>query len=68
VLGGFHGQIEEIVLEGDPPRPADPPPGCKFHPRCFLAGSLCARLEPELRSIAEGHYAACHVAHGVPVD
>jgi peptide/nickel transport system ATP-binding protein/oligopeptide transport system ATP-binding protein len=67
MLGGLQSQIGEIVLEGDPPRPSDPPPGCKFHPRCFLTGAYCRQVEPELRSVAEQHRAACHVAHGVPV-
>ncbi|HIN05997.1 MAG TPA: hypothetical protein EYM65_07135 [Dehalococcoidia bacterium] len=50
------------------PSPIVPPPGCKFHPRCPLAGSLCREEEPELKEVEDGHVAACHVAHGVPVD
>ncbi|MGH3093531.1 MAG: ABC transporter ATP-binding protein, partial [Gaiellaceae bacterium] len=40
-----------IRLEGEPPDPANPPPGCKFHPRCPLATELCAREAPPLREI-----------------
>ena len=37
-----------IVLQGDPPNPADRPPGCAFHPRCAVASALCARETPVL--------------------
>ena len=67
VLGNWQDRVEEIVLEGDPPSPISPPPGCKFHPRCPLAGTYCQEAEPELNPLADGHVAACHVAHGVPV-
>ena len=68
VLGSWQGQVEEIVLEGDPPSPIAPPSGCKFHPRCPLAGPLCQVAEPELKDVGDGHVAACHVVHGVSVD
>jgi oligopeptide/dipeptide ABC transporter ATP-binding protein len=52
-----------IVLKGDVPSPAQPPPGCRFHPRCRLAdGDRCEREEPTLREIAPGHWVACHHA------
>lgn len=46
-------------LSGDPPDPADPPCGCRFHPRCALAVPACAASEPELREVAPGHFARC---------
>ncbi len=51
-------------IHGDPPSPADPPPGCRFHPRCPVAIEVCRRDDPPLREVAPGHWAACHLAPG----
>jgi peptide/nickel transport system ATP-binding protein len=53
---------KRIVLKGDVPSPANPPAGCKFHPRCRYAEPICAEAEPPLREIKPDHYAACHFA------
>ncbi|GAA2396294.1 hypothetical protein GCM10010404_62530 [Nonomuraea africana] len=51
------------ILQGDPPSPADPPPGCRFHTRCHLADDTCRRVEPGLEERAGlRQLAACHHA------
>jgi len=64
---------QRIILEGDVPSPIDPPPGCRFHPRCpqtkrlaFDQGRateyvpICAEEEPLLTRQEQGQIAACH--------
>ena len=52
------------------PSPVAPPPGCRFHTRCWLREQLdeperCETEEPELRDIGGGHRSACHFAEEV---
>jgi peptide/nickel transport system ATP-binding protein len=51
-------------LEGAPPSLADPPPGCRFHPRCPLAMEVCSRRVPEMIETASGHRVACFAVNG----
>jgi oligopeptide/dipeptide ABC transporter ATP-binding protein len=61
-------QRKRIVLEGDPPSPVDPPPGCPFHPRCPHPEKTdrCRADLPLLRESEPGRTAACHYARPRP--
>jgi peptide/nickel transport system ATP-binding protein len=50
-----------IVLQGDPPNPANRPSGCAFHPRCASALPCCRVEQPVLSQPAAGHAVACHL-------
>lgn len=46
-------------IPGAPPDLADPPQGCRFHPRCPLVNKACLSGDFPLREVAPGHYSAC---------
>ena len=50
---------KRIKLVGEPPSPLNPPPGCRFHPRCPYATDKCRREEPKLTDIGKGRRVAC---------
>jgi peptide/nickel transport system ATP-binding protein len=50
-----------VRLEGDPPSPINPPPGCRFSARCPFAIERCRAEEPPLREIRPGQRVACHL-------
>jgi oligopeptide/dipeptide ABC transporter ATP-binding protein len=52
---------ERIILPGDVPSPANPPTGCRFHPRCSKVIKICSEIEPKLIEIKEKHFCACHL-------
>jgi len=51
---------ERAPLSGEVPSPVNPPPGCRFHPRCELAMDICKRQEPPLVDVGGGHFVACY--------
>ena len=58
-----HGPRRELLgIPGAPPDLIDPPPGCRFHPRCDLAiAGECEVVVPPLLRIAPEHDVACHL-------
>ncbi|WP_342362091.1 dipeptide ABC transporter ATP-binding protein [Terrarubrum flagellatum] len=54
------------ILQGDAPSPANPPPGCAFHPRCIHARDRCQVERPDLRALPGGAQVACHFAEALP--
>jgi oligopeptide/dipeptide ABC transporter ATP-binding protein len=48
------------VPPGDVPSPTNPPPACRFHPRCPKAQEICSQVEPPLEAKGAGTIAACH--------
>lgn len=44
---------KRIILEGDPPSPANPPSGCRFHTRCWKAQDQCSRGTPTLQALPD---------------
>ncbi len=56
---------DRIILEGTVPSPLDPPPGCRFHTRCFARiGPICDEKEPAFVDLGGGRRAACHLLGG----
>jgi len=47
-------------IPGDPPNLLEPPPGCRFSPRCEIRSALCATEDPKLAEIEPGHFVSCH--------
>ena len=47
------------AIPGQPPNLSEPPPGCRFHPRCQFATEVCASAEPPFEEHAAGHSFAC---------
>ena len=52
----------DVALQGEVASPANPPPGCYFHPRCPFVVEICRTEPPRLREVAPGHFARCHRA------
>ncbi len=52
-------QTKYIPLTGEVPSLINPPPGCRFHPRCTQAKPECSQTEPVLREVKKNHFVAC---------
>jgi peptide/nickel transport system ATP-binding protein len=60
--------VTKTAIEGEPPSPVLPPPGCRFNPRCPAAQDICRSEEPQLQAVGEGHFVACHFPTITPVE
>jgi oligopeptide/dipeptide ABC transporter ATP-binding protein len=47
------------TIDGQPPNLMNPPPGCRFAPRCSKCEEICQREAPEIRQIGNGHEVSC---------
>jgi oligopeptide/dipeptide ABC transporter ATP-binding protein len=54
-----HTKERLAAIEGSVPDPMDPPPGCRFSPRCPFVEDQCRAAAPDLRDVLPGHAAAC---------
>jgi peptide/nickel transport system ATP-binding protein len=54
-------RTSKASLKGTPPNLANPPSGCRFHPRCPRAKDICRTQVPEMLNYGNGHRAACHL-------
>jgi oligopeptide transport system ATP-binding protein len=64
---GAERKRKRVILKGDVPSPVNPPPGCRFHTRCWLYERLgkpenCRTIDPPLEVVSGEHKAACHYA------
>ena len=47
------------IVPGEPPDPVNPPPGCRFHPRCPYAKEECKKMDMQLVKVEQNHEVAC---------
>ena len=55
----YYKKKPKIKVYGEPGSPINPPPGCRFHPRCPFATEKCKREVPPLVEYERDHFVAC---------
>lgn len=50
-----------ILLKGELPSPSNPPPGCRFHTRCWKVMDVCRSVVPKMKEIEPAHFVMCHL-------
>jgi oligopeptide/dipeptide ABC transporter ATP-binding protein len=68
-IPSMHEERDSLMtIPGVVPRLIDPPPGCRFAPRCGKRFEPCDRVVPPLLEVEPGHAVACHLYPGIPED
>jgi len=68
-IPSMHEERDSLMtIPGVVPRLIDPPPGCRFAPRCAKRFEPCDRVVPPLSEVETGHAVACHLYPGAPED
>jgi oligopeptide/dipeptide ABC transporter ATP-binding protein len=49
-----------VEIRGEVPSSINPPPGCRFNPRCPYAEGICSEVDPPLEEVSPAHLVACH--------
>jgi oligopeptide/dipeptide ABC transporter ATP-binding protein len=57
----LHNRPERILLKGELTSPINPPPGCRFAPRCSYCMDICRQESPVYREVEKNHFVACHL-------
>jgi len=60
VANPWKRNLLQVDIRGEVPSAINPPPGCKFHPRCPYAEQICSQERPSLKEISPGRLVACH--------
>ena len=60
-IPGRKTREKRIILKGSVPTPIDPPPGCRFNPRCPYKQPICEKEDPKFIEVEKGHFVACHL-------
>lgn len=61
----LHAKKERILLKGELTSPVEPPPMCRFAPRCDYAKGACFTSQPKFCEVLPGHFVACHFAREI---
>jgi peptide/nickel transport system ATP-binding protein len=61
-LPKLHGEVSELMsIPGSVPDLINPPPGCRYHPRCTSASQICLKQKPRLIETNPSHFVMCHI-------
>ena len=60
IANPWRRNLLSVEIRGEVPSAINPPPGCRFSPRCPYAEGVCSRVDPLLEEVSPGHFVACH--------